>query len=284
MANFFDGAPGRDFEGFLAYVKSHTPSQTLADIRASGIDPNDLPSLGDMARMFLKEEGREHAIVFYTEGIRQLEESPGRLAPDVNLSFARCSLCACYMPDRAAEALTVIEKDPSLVSLAPELTLSIAAKLVEAGQLRGANALLERIDQIPLENLLPKLESAGINFEMVEFLKKRVRQGLGTRKMRDLNWLIAPGTGKPPEGLLDIEINALAKEGIPSEVLAAVKTAVVLSASNDRKMWFCSFFDVNDPRPLLGKGIMGRFRADFYNRIGRFGEDGQVNIYGVHHP
>lgn len=83
MANFFDGNPQTDFERLMAYVRTHTPDQMLADIRASSVDPNDLPGIGDMVRMFLKDQGTTHAKVLYAEGVRQLEAEPQRKAPDV---------------------------------------------------------------------------------------------------------------------------------------------------------------------------------------------------------
>ena len=157
MANFFDGNPATDFNGLMTYIKSHTPDQTLAEIRTSKVDPNDLPGLGDMVKMFLKENGYAHARVLYAEGIHQLEESPHLLAPDVNLLFARRNLCALYMPDQAAEALAVVEEDPQLIGADPALALWIAATLAEAGQMQEADWILGGIDQIPQEDLLPKL-------------------------------------------------------------------------------------------------------------------------------
>lgn len=130
---FFDGNPATDFNGLIAYIKSHTLDQTLAEIRASKINPNDLPGLGDTAKLFLKEDGYAHARVFYAEGIRQLEAAPHLVAPDVNVLFARRNLCALYMPDQAGDALAVIEEDPQLCqcrnktpAISPVLTTAAA--------------------------------------------------------------------------------------------------------------------------------------------------------------
>src|ERR1700722_16649483 len=50
LANFFDGNPVKDFNGLLEYVTSHTPNHMLTEIRASKLDPNDLPVLGDIVK------------------------------------------------------------------------------------------------------------------------------------------------------------------------------------------------------------------------------------------
>jgi hypothetical protein len=281
MTNFFDtivpGDPDNLFP-LKEYIKSHSPEQMVADIRASKFDPNYLPDLGDMVRMLLKEEGRPYAKVLFAEGIRQLEAAPDLLDPSTNLFFAKRNLCACCMPGEPGEAFQVILKTPALVPADPGLVVLVAARLVKEGQFKEANMLLSKIDEIPLDVLLRKLEEVGFNFEMLDSLKARVRMQLGQRKMGDLAWLVHPEAGQPPQGLLEMEMVELTKHGIPKEVLAAIKTGVVLMASNDRKMWFCEFFDVNDPQPLLSRGIDGLFKADFHTRDGQ-----HVNVYGVHH-
>ncbi len=284
MANFFDGTPQTDFQGLMAYVRTHTPNQMLADIRSSSVDPNDLPGIGDMVRMFLKDAGTRHAKVLYAEGIRQLEAEPQRKAPDVNLMFARRNLCACCIPDAPVEAFNVIAEDPTIVAADPALGVVVAMGLVQEGHAKQASQIISVLDQIPLEQVLPKLEEAQMSFDVLKGLKVEIRRHLGGKKMCDLVWWYDESdVGQLPNGLVNMDLNELTKSGIPSSVLATIKTAVVLSRSNDRKMWYCGFFDVQDPSPLLDRGIVGLFRADFYNRIGRFGEDGEVTVYGVHH-
>jgi hypothetical protein len=178
MANFFDGNPATDFNGLIAYIKSHTLDQTLAEIRASKINPNDLPGLGDTAKLFLKEDGYAHARVFYAEGIRQLEAAPHLVAPDVNVLFARRNLCALYMPDQAGDALAVIEEDPQLIGADPALALWIAATLAETGQMQEADWILSAIDQIPQAQLLPKLEEYNFGIDQVNALRASVRKQL----------------------------------------------------------------------------------------------------------
>lgn len=281
MTNFFDtivpGDPDNLFP-LKEYIKSHSPEQMVTDIRASKFDPNYLPDLGDMARMFLKEEGRQYAKFLLAEGIRQLEAAPELLDPGTNLFFAKRNFCACCMPEEPREAFQVILKTPALIPADPGLVVFVAARLVEEGQFKEANMLLSKIDEIPLDVLLGKLEEVGFNFEILDSLKARVRMQLGQRKMSDLAWLVHPEAGQPPQGLLEMEMVELTKHGIPKGVLATIKTGVVLMASNDRKMWFCEFFDVNDPQPLLSRGIAGRFKADFHTRDGQ-----HVNVYGVRH-
>lgn len=281
MANFFDTLIPEDPDNFFPlteYIQSHSPAEMLADIRASQFDPNYLPDLGDMVKMFMKEEGRPYAKLLYAEGIRQLEASPDLLAPDTNLFFAKRNFCVCCMPNEPGEAFSVMSKTPELITADPALAAFVAARLVDEGQYQEASRLLSGIDHVPLEELLRKLEEFGISFDMVESLKAKVRVQLGTRKMGDLEWLVHPEAGQPPVGLLDMDMDELTKHGIPKEVLASIKTGVVLLASKDRKMWFCEFFDVSDPRPLLARDIAGRFKADFHTRDGRY-----VNVYGVHY-
>jgi hypothetical protein len=74
-----------------------------------------------------------------------------------------------------------------------------------------------------------------------------------------------------------MNMDELTQHGIPKEVLSTLKTGVVHMASRDGKMWFCEFFDVHDPQPLLAKGVAGSFKADFHTRDGKY-----VNISSVH--
>ena len=171
MANFFNGNPQTDSEGLMAYVKTHSPTEMLSDVRSSSVDPNDLPGIGDMVKMFLKADGRVHAKVLYAEGIRQLEAAPHRLAPDVNLLFARRNLCACCLPDEPLEAFAVIRQANELVTADPALCLTVAMGLYNQGQLKEASAALSALDQIPIQNLLPKLEAANMSVDLVNQLK-----------------------------------------------------------------------------------------------------------------
>jgi len=281
MTNFLDtlvpGDPNNP-DPLKEYIKSHSPEQMVAEMRESLFDPNYLPDLGDLVKVHLKGEGRAYARLLYGEGIRQLEAAPELLAPDTNLFFAKRNFCACCIPDQPLEALNVILETPTLTKADPVLATLVAACLVDEGWFGEARLLFSEIDKIPLESLLRKLEDAGVSFDIVESSKAKMRVQSGTRKMGDLEWLVHPEAGQPPDGLLDMEMDELTKHGIPKEVLATIKTGVVLMASKDRKMWFCEFFDVSDPQRLLSRGIAGRFKADFHTRDGQ-----HVNVYGVGH-
>jgi hypothetical protein len=281
MTNFFDtivpGDPNNWFP-LEEYIRTHSPEQMVADIRSSKFDPNYLPDLGDMVKIRLKEKGRAYARLLYAEGIRQLEAAPELLTPDTNLFFAKRNFCACCIPDKPGEAFSVILFTPTLATADPALAALVAACLVEEGQFEDASVLFSAIDKIPLESLLRKLEDAGLSFDVVESSRAKIRMQLGTLKMGDLEWLVHSEAGQPPEGLLAMNMDELTKHGIPNEVLATIKTGVVLMASKDRKMWFCEFFDVSDPQPLLSRGIAGRFKADFHTRDGR-----HVNVFAVRH-
>jgi hypothetical protein len=225
MANFFDTLiPGdpNNFFSLTEYIQSHSPAQMLADIRASKFDPNYLPDLGDMVKMFLKEEGKPYAKLLYAEGIRQLESAPELLIPDTNLFFAKRNFCVCCMPNEPGEAFSVMSKTPELITADPALATFVAARLVEERRFQEANVLLTRIDQVPLEELLKKLEEFGINFDVIESLRAKIRVQLGSRKMGDLEWLIHPDAGRPPVGLLNMEMDELTRHGITKEVLATI--------------------------------------------------------------
>jgi hypothetical protein len=279
VANFFDNDLSTVFHTLGAYTESHAPSEMLADIRGSGIDPNDLPSLGDRALIVYKQYA--HSQVLYAEGIRQLEAEPHLLAPDCNLLFARRNLCSSFLSGGSpVEAFAVIVAEPKLIGADINMVLGVVLALAKTGRPEEANVILSAIDQIPLADLLGKLETAELDLDFVNDVKAQVRKASGVRKMRDLNWLSASGTGELPEGLLDMDVNQLAEHGVPIELLNTIKTAVLLQSGPDRKMWSCAFFDINDPRPLLERGIPGRFRVLFHCRMGKFGEG--CNVFGVY--
>ena len=279
MANLFDSDMATIFNELPEYIASHTPSQMLADVRGSSIDPNDLPSLGDQALMFCKQPA--HSKVLYAEGIRQLEAAPERLAPDCNLLASRRNLClSCLMLDSAVEAFEVIAKEPQLIAADINLALGVTLALGKIGRSEEANAVLSGVDQIPLPDLLRKLEAAELDLGFVDSVKATIRKASGSRKMRDLQWLVHPEAGQPPDAVLDLDLDTLAKHGVPVTVLGTIKTGVLHRASKDGKMWFCEFFDVSDPSPLLERGVAGRFRVDFHtleNGRGRL-----ANVYSVH--
>jgi hypothetical protein len=279
VANFFDNDVVIMLDNIQPYMESHTPSEMLTDIRGSGINPNELPSLGDQALQLYKQYA--HSQVLYAEGIRQLEAVPHLLAPDCNLLFARRNLCVSYyMLGSAAEAFSVIAKEPKLIAADVATALLVTRALAQNGRSEEANMIVSAIGQIPLPELLSKLEAAELDFDFVNDVKAEVRKASGVRTMRDLNWLSASGAGELPEGLLDMDVNQLAKNGVPIELLNTIKTAVLLQSGQDRKMWSVAFFDINDPRPLLARGMAGRFRVLFHCRMGKYGEG--CNVFGIY--
>ena len=291
MATFFDGfmqGSMRDLEGLKQFVGQHTPDQVLQEARRSAVAPEDLPMIADVIRMFVKEDGAmARAKVLYAEGVRRVKSGPPGLLSDNDMLSSMRNWCLCCMPDAPYEAFAVIAEEPQVVVADPALAVWVSAGLVEGGHHEQAGALLSALDQIPLEMLLPKLEDAGITVEAVNSLKARVRSASGRRTMRDLIWWYdESAVGDLPKRLVDMDMDELTQYGISRDVLSTIKTAVVLRVSDDRKMWFCGFFDVNDPSPLLDSGRAGRFQVTFYNRtnldpMGRWVGDGNVTVYSV---
>jgi len=123
--------------------------------------------------------------------------------------------------------------------------------LNQEGHAKQASQIIGLLDQIPLEQILPKLEGSEMSLDVLQNLKADIRRNLGARKMRDLVWWYdESAVGHLPEALVEMDLDKL---GVPASILATIKTAVVLSRSNDRKMWFCAFFDVQDPESVVGE-------------------------------
>lgn len=292
MATFLDSfmeGSLHDLDGLKRFVVQRTPDQVLEDARRSSVAPEDLPMIADMIRMFVKTNGAmARAKVLYAEGMRKIMAGPPGILSDNDMLSSMRNWALCCLPDAPDEAFAVIAECPQVIAVDPALAAWVTALLVQTERYQEAEAMLSGIDQIPLEDLLPKLEEAGLNFEMIKSWKDDVRANIGKRKMRDLVWWYdESAVGELPKKLIDMELDELAKHGISAEVLATIKTVVVFRASNDRKMWFCGFFDVKDPSPLVESGRTGRFQADFYNRtlmdrMGRFVGDGNVAVYAVH--
>lgn len=181
MPNFFDtlvpGDPNSLFP-FKDYIENHSPEQMVADIRASKFDPNYLPDLGDMVRMFLKEEGRPYARLLYGEGLRQLEATPTLLDPATNLLFAKRNFCACCIPDAPLEAFELICRAPELISADPGLAVMITALLVDASQFSQAGALLPHIENVHTNNLQESLKEVGVDLAFFDSLKSMIDRHL----------------------------------------------------------------------------------------------------------
>jgi len=291
MATFFDRyfeGQMRDLEELKNFIGQHTPDQVSVEARSSSLPPEDLLMVADMVRMFVKQDGTlKRAKVLYAEGMRKILAGPPGVLSDNDMLSNMRNWCLCCLPDELEEACRVVAQEPQVVAADPALATMLTALLVENGLYRQAQAVLSGIEQIPLEDLLPKLEAAEMNFDTIRSLKDAVRTNLGKRKMRDLIWWYDESAVKQlPERLIEMDLDELTKYGIAPDVLGTLRTAVVFRASDDRKMWFCGFFDVKDPSPLIDSGRTGRFQATFYNRtnldrMGRWVGDGNVTVYAV---
>ena len=181
MANFFDGNPETDFPGLAAYVKTHTPTQMLTDIRVSSIDPNKLIKIGDLAKIGLQDAGRLHAKALYAEGIRQLQTQPHRIASDTDLTIARCMLITCCLPDAAGEAYGIIEADDAVVPTEPALAVWVAMALFQGQQFEKVHRVLTRLEKIPTKTLAAQLQENGMEMSQVEDMRSYVRSVMGRR-------------------------------------------------------------------------------------------------------
>lgn len=177
MSNFFN-TPNilGDVETLTAlpeYVKTHTPSQMLTDIEGSTINPNDLPALGDLVKMLMKDDALKHARVLYAEGIRQLEASPVLKAKDVSLTDAKWNVVACCLDlqDEYIEAFRAIRGVQDFVMKYPDMSLLTAMGLWREGHLQEAALILEELDTFDRSDLDNKLQEAGLVIEMFDKLK-----------------------------------------------------------------------------------------------------------------
>lgn len=283
MANYFDGPPLTAFQGLVGYVNAHTSEETLAEVRASSADPNDLLAFADAVRMYAPEKARSHARILYAQGIERLEANPQRQAANINLAAARRNLCLCFMPDAPLEAFAALTGGPGVIAADPALAACVGAVLVEEKHFDELAVILAEIAKIAEPDLAAKLEAHQMSLELVDSLHTRLRTHLGKRKMCDLQWLTASETDRIPSALMELEIDALLPHGIPVDLLATIQSAVVLRSTPDRKRWDCGFFDLEDPRPLLAKGVIGLFRVEFQNQVDESGADGVVEITAVQH-
>jgi hypothetical protein len=187
MANFFDNDLGTIFAELSSYIDAHTPERMLTDIRGSRIDPNDLPSLGDQALMFMKQPA--HSKVLYAEGVRQLEAAPQRLAANCNLFAAKRNLClSCLMCGSAVDAFMVIAGERRLIPADTNLVQGVALALAKKGHSK---------------------EASWIEAEIRKCTK---------RTLRDLGWFVGSQARQPPDGLLDLDLEVLTKHGISATV------------------------------------------------------------------
>jgi hypothetical protein len=178
MPNFFNTPNiSGDFNGldaFSEYVKTHAPGQMLSDIRESSVDPNELPALGDLAKMLLGDDGLKHARVLYAEGVRQLEANPGRKASDVSLPDAKWNVVACCLDLREeyGEAFEAIRIDlSSFVRDYPDMSLLMAMGLWGEGQRKEVGLILGQLDIFDRLELDNKLQEAGLVIETFDKLK-----------------------------------------------------------------------------------------------------------------
>jgi hypothetical protein len=145
----------------------------LADIRASTLDPNDLPALGDLVKMLLKDDGLRHARVLYTEGIRQLEANPSLMAENVSLKDAKWNVVACCLDlkDGFVEAFSAINSVPNFVRDYPDMSLRTAMGLYVEGHPQEAALIIRELDTFDRLDLDNQLQEAGLVIEMFDKLK-----------------------------------------------------------------------------------------------------------------
>jgi hypothetical protein len=73
-----------------------------------------------------------------------------------------------------------------------------------------------------------------------------------------------------------MEFDALAKRGLPPRVLDRARSAVIMQVSNDRKMWFVFFYDLDNPTEIMQRENSELCFVSFHHR------DGKVQVSDVH--
>jgi tetratricopeptide (TPR) repeat protein len=270
--NFFNTEGYRDPQELSWYLSNRSPEQVLEDVRSSRCDPNDILCTGDVAYFMLKNS--DFARVFYEEGLRALDANPGLLAADIDPLLSRRNLCAILMEEnKFDEALRLFSACSDLINLDPNLAAVFAWRLHKAGAYRPAFQLLERVLRLPPAEIAEKVK---IPLNTLQALYADNKAKASVKRLYDLKWFWSPEVEPVPEGIMMTTFESLAKKGVPDQILVQARSAVIMSASNDRKMWFIFFYDRADPTSLLEQKNAELFFASFYHR------DGNVGIADVH--
>ncbi len=164
MTNPFDEFRGSpiDWSDMLNLSKvmeilRHTPDpeQSRSLIRTSTIDPNDLLIV---ATRMIELKRRDHGRIAMEEAIRQLDADPDRIAPDIDIVFAKRNLC--FLLEHTRDSLSqfdLVKKEPKIVQADPQLALAIAEGLINQQRFEEAAFVIARIDEIPFAVLSEKL-------------------------------------------------------------------------------------------------------------------------------
>ena len=79
----------------------------------------------------------------------------------------------------------------------------------------------------------------------------------------DLIWWL-PDDLNPPKAIADMPLSSFAGKGITQATLASLKSAVAFMISSDKKTWYVSLFDVQNPMPLIEDGYEDKLQVHFH--------------------
>jgi|ERR1051326_14618 tetratricopeptide (TPR) repeat protein len=79
----------------------------------------------------------------------------------------------------------------------------------------------------------------------------------------DLIWWL-PDDLNPPKAIADMPLSGFAGKGITQATIASLKSAVAFMISPDKTTWYVSFFDVQNPMPLIEDGYEDKLQVHFY--------------------
>ena len=79
----------------------------------------------------------------------------------------------------------------------------------------------------------------------------------------DLIWWL-PDDLNPPTAIAEMPLSRFAGKGITEAILSSLKSAVAFMISPDKETWYVSFFDVQNPMPLIEDGYEDKLQIHFY--------------------
>lgn len=92
------------------------------------------------------------------EAIRQLDANPSRIAPDIDIIFAKRNLCFLLEANRDSLAqFDLVKKEPRIIQADPQLALAITEGLINKQRFEEAAFVISRIDEVPYAVLSEKL-------------------------------------------------------------------------------------------------------------------------------
>jgi hypothetical protein len=67
-----------------------------------------------------------------------------------------------------------------------------------------------------------------------------------------------------PDAIPNLSFAELERKGLRRDLLASLRSAFIFQVSNDRRVWYVSFYDRADPSALIERNDSGQFIIWFY--------------------